>query len=186
MELIFNVIWGRVPGRSWWGKLRAYAAVSAIGPTVLVLALAVTALFRRDSTLRALVESAPFGDSLLLLLGLSPYALLWFMFSVMYTVLPNVRVSLRSAFGGALVAGTLWQLAQWAYVSFMIGLVRYAAIYGALWQLPILLAWIYIAWLIVLFGAEVSAEHQRRWEAAALARLGAEEDAPSADRAAAP
>jgi membrane protein len=54
-----------------------------------------------------------------------------------------------------MVAGTLWQLAQWTYVTFVIRLVRYSAVYGALWQIPILLAWLYIAWLIVLSGAEV-------------------------------
>jgi uncharacterized BrkB/YihY/UPF0761 family membrane protein len=60
---------------------------------------------------------------------------------------------------GAVVAGTLWQLAQWTYVTFVIRLVRYSAVYGTLWQLPILLAWIYIAWSIILYGAEVARAH---------------------------
>jgi uncharacterized BrkB/YihY/UPF0761 family membrane protein len=50
-------------------------------------------------------------------------------------------------------------------VTFVIKLVRYSAFYGALWQLPILLAWIYVAWLIILFGAEVCRAHQVEVEA---------------------
>jgi membrane protein len=60
---------------------------------------------------------------------------------------------------GAVVAGTLWQLAQLAYVGFVISLVQRSKVYGTLWQLPILLAWNYVAWTIILFGAEVSRAH---------------------------
>jgi uncharacterized BrkB/YihY/UPF0761 family membrane protein len=45
-------------------------------------------------------------------------------------------------------------------VTFVIRLVRYSAFYGTLWQLPILLAWVYIAWGVILYGAEVSRVHQ--------------------------
>jgi len=69
-------------------------------------------------------------------------------------------VRTRAAVAGAVVAGTLWQLAQFAYVSFVIGVVEYSKVYGALWQLPILLAWNYVAWTIILLGAEVSRAHQ--------------------------
>jgi membrane protein len=96
----------------------------------------------------------------LLLLRVLPYALLWLSFTLLYTGLPNTDVRTRSAVFGAVVAGTLWQLAQWSYVTFVIRLVRYSAVYGALWQLPILLAWTYIAWGVILYGAEVSRAHQ--------------------------
>jgi membrane protein len=59
------------------------------------------------------------------------------------------------------VAVSLKKFAQWTYVTYVIRLVRYSAVYGALWQLPILLAWIYIAWAVVLYGAEVSRAHQQ-------------------------
>ena len=59
---------------------------------------------------------------------------------------------------------SLWQFAQWGYVTFVIKLVRYSAFYGTLWQLPILLAWTYVAWSIILFGAEVCRLHQQEIE----------------------
>jgi DNA-binding IscR family transcriptional regulator len=59
------------------------------------------------------------------------------------------------------VTAVLFQLAQWGYVRFQVGVANYRAIYGALATLPIFLVWIYVAWSVILFGAEVTAAVQR-------------------------
>lgn len=167
-ELCFNAIWGGIPGRTLRRKLSSFAKVALIAPLLLLLALAITAFMRPGTRLYLLLESWYLGDVTLVALRLVPLILLWFSFTLLYTGLPNTKVRRRSAIAGAVVAGTLWQMAQWAYVTFVIGMVRYSAVYGALWQIPILLAWIYIAWSVILFGAQVSRGHQeavyvRRW-----------------------
>jgi len=158
-ELCFNQIWG-VAGRSLRRKFRSVALVCVAAPLLLLAALALTALLQPGHSVYATLDAWRLGDVVLLVLRLLPYALLWVSFTLLYTLLPNTEVRTRSALFGAVVAGTLWQFAQWGYVLFVIRLVRYSAVYGALWQLPILLAWIYIAWGIVLFGAEVTRAHQ--------------------------
>ena len=158
-EMCFNTIWGGVPGRSLRHKLRSYSKVAVVAPLLLLFALALTALLQPGSHLHQFLDSWYLGGAVLVLLRVLPYALLWFSFTLLYTGLPNVAVRTRSAIIGAVVAGTLWQFAQWTYVTFVIGLVRYSAVYGALWQLPILLAWIYVAWSVILYGAEVSRAH---------------------------
>ncbi|MFI5397138.1 MAG: YihY/virulence factor BrkB family protein [Candidatus Binatia bacterium] len=169
-ELCFNTIWGGLPGRPWWGKVRAFIGVAVAAPVMLLLALAATTFFRRGTTAWAFFEEFYLGDAVLFVLGISPYALLWVSFTMLYTVLPNRIVRLRSALVGAVVAGSLWQFAQWGYVTFVIKMVRFSAFYGALWQLPILLAWVYVAWSIILFGAEVCRAHQQRHEARVTSR----------------
>lgn len=159
-ELCFNQIWGGVRGRTWRRKFRSFALLCVVAPLLLLLALALTALFQPGHRAYQILDAWRLGEVVLMLLRLLPYGLLWLSFTLLYTLLPNTEVRTRSAIVGALVAGTLWQLAQWAYVAFVIRLVRYSAVYGALWQLPILLAWIYIAWAIILFGAEVTRAHQ--------------------------
>ncbi len=159
-ELCFNSIWGGIPGRSLRRKLRSFAMVAVVAPLMLVLALAITALLRPGSRLYEVLDSWYLGELALTLLPLVPFALLWGSFTLLYTGLPNTHVRRRSAIVGAVVAGTVWQMAQWTYVTFVIRIVRYSSVYGTLWQVPILLAWIYIAWSIILFGAQVSRAHQ--------------------------
>jgi len=118
------------------------------------------------------VDSWYLGEAVLTLLRLLPYALVWSGFTLLYRFLPNTEVRLHSALVGAVVAGTLWQFAQWGYVTFVIRLVRYGGLYGALWQLPILLAWVYFAWAIILFGAEVCRAHQQAVEGQLTRRRG--------------
>lgn len=179
-EMCFNTIWGGVPGRSVGRKLRSYGKVIVVAPLLLLVALALTALLQPGSRLHTFLDSWYLGDPVLVLLRVLPYALLWLSFTLLYTGLPNTNVRATSAIVGALVAGTLWQFAQWSYVTFVIRLVRYSAVYGALWQLPILLAWIYIAWCVILYGAEVSRAHQdvveRRLTAGQPLRAGAQEE----------
>jgi hypothetical protein len=127
---------------------------------LLLLALAITAFMQPGQRVYAFLDSLYLGDVVLTLLPFVPYALLWVSFTLLYTGLPNTHVRRRSAIVGAVIAGTLWQLAQWAYVTFVIRMVRYSAVYGALWQIPILLAWIYIAWSIIVYGCQVSRAHQ--------------------------
>ena len=158
-ELCFNQLWG-VPGRTWRRKFRSFALLCVVAPLILLAALTLTAVLQPGHQLYEFLDSWRLGAVVLLILRSVPYALLWLGFTLLYSLLPNTEVRTRSAVFGALVAGTLWQFAQWAYVTFVIRLVRYSAVYGALWQLPILLAWIYVAWGIILFGAEVSRAHQ--------------------------
>jgi membrane protein len=181
-ELCLNHIWGDVPGRTWRRKFRSFFRVAVFAPLMLVLALALTSTLQPGHKLYMLLDDWRLGDVVIVLLRVLPYALLWFGFTLFYTGLPNTEVRTRSAIFGAVVAGTLWQMAQWTYVTFVIGLVRYSAVYGALWQLPILLAWIYIAWGVILYGAEVSRAHQEV-QAQRLTRRLAEPRTPDTARA---
>ena len=80
----------------------------------------------------------------------------------LYVFIPNTRIKFGSAVIGGVIAGTAWQLAQWCYFHFQVGVANYNAIYGTLAALPVFLVWIYTSWLIVLFGLEIVFAHQHR------------------------
>ena len=86
--------------------------------------------------------------------------LVWIFFTILYIIMPNTRVTLKAGFVGGLVAGTLYQVAQWAYISFQISTAKINAIYGSLAALPLFLMYLQISWWIVLFGAELSFANQ--------------------------
>jgi membrane protein len=98
---------------------------------------------------------------------------MWLAFSFIYLFMPNTRVNPISASAGGIIGGTLWQVCQWAYIHYQFGFRTYGAIYGALSQLPMLLIWIFVSWIILLLGAEIAFAHQnlarfrlrQRWRA---------------------
>jgi len=89
-----------------------------------------------------------------------PYTLIWLAFTLLYIIMPNTRVKFKYAFIGGIIAGTIFQFVQWAYVDFQIGVTRYSALYGTFAALPLFLVWLQISWLIVLLGAEISFAYQ--------------------------
>ena len=80
--------------------------------------------------------------------------------SILYMVMPNTKVKFSSAMVAGIIAGTLFQVVQWGYIFFQIGVSRYNAIYGSFAALPLLLMWMQISWLVVLLGAEISYAYQ--------------------------
>ena len=160
VEAAFNVAWGVSQTRSVYRKFSEYLSVLVSAPLLLFAATSITTTLQSKRLINWLLERAYLGDLFMFLLNLTPYLIAWIALFLLYIFIPNTRVSYRSALLGAILAGTLWQLAQWCYIHFQIGAGNYNAIYGTLAALPILMVWIYVSWTIVLFGMEVVAAHQ--------------------------
>jgi membrane protein len=81
-------------------------------------------------------------------------------FAFLYWFLPNTGVRIVSALLGGIVAGVLFGIAQYSYLQFNVGVIRYNTIFGSIAFLPLLMVWIYVCWAIILLGAEVAYAHQ--------------------------
>ena len=155
VERAFNTIWGVTRGRTAWRKFTDFFSVILVCPVLMFAATSFSVTLHKQEFVRELLSITAFGYLEAILLKLLPFVLVWFGFVFMYAFIPNTRVKLGSAAVGGLVAGALWQAAQWLYIEWQIGVVKYNAIYGSFAQLPLLLVWLYISWLIVLAGAEM-------------------------------
>jgi len=160
IEEAFNVIWGVKETRSTYRKFSDYLSVVITGPLLLLAAVSITTSLQSQSLVRWLVEKSYLGDALLFLFRLAPYITIWLALVFLYIFIPNTRVRFKSALFGGILAGTIWQFAQWGYIHFQVGVAKYNAIYGTLSLLPAFMVWIYTSWLIVLFGVEVVCAHQ--------------------------
>ena len=90
---------------------------------------------------------------------------------------PFTRVRLKSALLGAAIGSVLWELGKNLFANWVGQSVRYSTIYGSLAVIPIFLVWLYITWIIVLLGLEISFTHQHF---AALVRIRSSGDGTSA------
>jgi membrane protein len=162
IENSFNDIWGVRKGRSLGSKFTDYLSLILIIPLLFVMASSATVLI--SSQVAAFTEGVKIfetiGSFLSGLLKLLPYAVVWVLFTILYIYMPNTQVKMKSAVMGGILAGTIYQIVQWVYIKFQIGVSTYGAIYGSFAALPLFLVWLQTSWLVVLFGAEISFAEQ--------------------------
>jgi membrane protein len=162
IEVALNDVWGVKKARSLGRKLTDYLSVVMIGPVLFVTASSVAVLLTTRIT--SMIERLSFlgyaVGIIVFFLKFLPYAVIWVLFTFMYVFMPNTKVQLKSGLWGGIVAGTIYQIAQYAYIKFQIGVANYGAIYGSFAALPLFLVWLQLSWLIVLFGAEISFARQ--------------------------
>ena len=77
-------------------------------------------------------------------------------FFLLFKVVPNTHVSAREAAIGALVASVMFHQGGRLYGYYITGFSKYASVYGALAAVPVFLMWLYLSWVILLFGSLVS------------------------------
>ncbi len=162
IEEAFNAVWGVRETRSLQRRFSDYLSVVIVGPILLLAATSMTSSLQSQWMLQWLIQHTYLGDAILLLFRLLPYLSVWIAMVFLYIFIPNTRIRFASAVTGGVIAGTAWQLAQWGYFHFQVGVANYNAIYGTLAAVPVFLVWIYTSWLIVLFGLEIVCVHQHR------------------------
>ena len=162
IENSFNDIWGVRMGRGMGRKLADYLSVMLIFPLLMIIASGITVMFTTQVSLllERLADLGYIADALTFFIRILPYAVIWLAFTFIYVFMPNTKVELKSALWGGLLAGTIYQIVQLAYITFQVGVSKYGAIYGSFAALPLFLVWLQLSWLIVLLGAEISFAHQ--------------------------
>ncbi|MCK5825949.1 MAG: YihY family inner membrane protein [Desulfuromusa sp.] len=155
VEKSFNYVWGVKSVRPILRRFADYLSVIFVGPLLIISAISMTSTLTSNSLVQKLLEMQMVGNLILLLFKVTPFVFMWLAFTGLYVFMSNIKVEWRAAFVGGVVGGTLWQIAQVGYVHFQVGVGRYNAIYGTMAALPIFMVWLYLSWVIVLFGLGV-------------------------------
>jgi membrane protein len=153
MEQAFNVIWRIKRARRSVSAFMMYWGLITFVPILIGIGFAVSSYF----------FSLPFVEGATVRLGLRkpiltyfPYLLTFTAFSVLYITLPNCKILVKHAAYGGLVATILFEFAKYGFSLYVLNFPTYELLYGTLAAIPIFLVWIYVSWLIILFGAVVA------------------------------
>jgi len=158
IEESLNEIWEIKKSRTLIRKFSDYMAMMVFGPVLLIISSSATVLVA--SQVKVIVNKIAvlgvFSKVIFLLLNLLPYVSIWVLLTMLYLIMPNTKIPIRSAILGGIVAGTITQIVQWIYIKFQIGAASYGAIYGSFAALPLFLGMLQMSWMIVLLGAEIA------------------------------
>lgn len=153
IDRTLNGIWRVRTPRSLGQRVLVYWAGITLGPLLLGVSLTITSY--AISASKGVVGVVPGGVQLLLDV-LQFFLMAWGM-AAMYHYVPNTQVKWGHAWSGGLFVSAGFELAKKILTLYLSKVPTYSVVYGAFATVPILLIWIYVAWVIVLLGAVITA-----------------------------
>jgi membrane protein len=151
IESTFNVIWGIHRKRPLMIRFLVYWAVLTLGPILIGAGMVATSYVVSLPLLGGGAEGMRSH-----LLGIFPVLATTVAFVLFFKLIPYRPVPLRHALAGGVIASLLFELAKRGFAVYVTQFPSQQAIYGAFATLPIFLLWIYLSWVIVLLGAEIT------------------------------
>jgi len=148
IEIAFNHMWYVPKGRRFIHRVINYWALLTLGPLLLAAGIYVTTRFTLLKNIEAghLAVVGPLISYLLSVLALF----------LLYLVMPNAKVQAGPALWGAAVASLVWSFAKWGFGIYVLELIPYNTMYGVLGLIPLGVFWVYVTWMIVLFGLQLA------------------------------
>ncbi len=160
LETTINDIWGIRDRRPLVFRMSYYTTITFLFPILIMGSIGITTALESTVILKELSRLSWFTEFFRVFMRFLPYLVVWVLFAFMYKVIPNTAVRFSSAVFGALVGGTLWQLALYLYAKFQVGLSNYNLIYSSFASIPFFMFWLFVSWLMVILGAVTAYVHQ--------------------------
>ena len=147
IENSFNAIWG-VGRRNMLQRIANYWAFLTLGPLLFGVAAYVNTRYSITVHL---------SKSIFTYIGpVVPFVVTFIGLFSLYMLMPNAKVKSGAAAWGAIVASIAWIIAKWAFGLYIVKFIPSSIIYGVVGLIPLGVLWIYITWLIVLFGLQLT------------------------------
>lgn len=154
-ERVFNNIW-RVKGtRHYFHKVTAFWLLLTSSPFVILASMwignvlvppggAVESFLRRHWVVRSVYGLC------------APILVETICIALIYLYLPSVRVRMRNAVIAGLCAAVLWELSKKGFYVYVGGAGEVTNFYRQLATVPLFFLWLFLTWIIVLWGGELS------------------------------
>ena len=150
VERTFNDIWGVRERRPWLRRFASFWSFITLAPLFLALSIYVSSFVGRHIS----IEGFPILKWLSY--HLVSVFIAWIAFFLGYYLLPYTDVDAKSAFKGSLFTAVLWEIVKKGFDWYITNMTNFGKVYGSLGLIPVFLFWVYLVWLIILLGGEVT------------------------------
>jgi membrane protein len=146
-EYIVNRIFKTEP-RGFWESLTIYWTLVTLTPIALVFS------FYLSNNLQNYLGEHEFTQALSVL-ELFPYLIIWILFFLIYKISANTEVTTRAALISSFAVSLTWYIAKIAFIAYVSQNQTYATIYGSFSTLIFFFLWIYLSWIIFIYGLKL-------------------------------
>ena len=155
-EYVINRIM-HTQSRKFWNSLSAYWTLITLAPLGLGLSFYLSNLFQDMLNSSAYTKWINF-------LSIFPYLIIWAIFCVTYLISINRQIALKNALFSSFVASLIWYLGKNIFVFYAANNKTYLSIYGSFSVVLLFFVWIYVSWIIFLYGVKLCAYLEKAGE----------------------
>ncbi len=156
VEESFNFVWYVSKPRSFSRRFTEYMFVMLVGPLAIAIALGMITSLQNDNFVQWLLNNDIVGPLFVATSKLTPYVIVSLVFAFLYAFMPNTRVRLKSALLGGAAGGFMWASLGLVFTAFIVNSAQTQAVYASFAIAIVTLIWIYLNWIVLLLGAQVS------------------------------
>ena len=153
IDRAFNDIWRVKRARPVVQRIFVYWTLITIGPVLIGASLTLTSWLVGQAV--GFVRGLPGAG--VVLLSTVPIVLTSIALALLYVAMPNRRIALRDAIIGGVIGGVAFELMKRGFALYVSYFPTYTLVYGAFATVPVFLLWVYLSWLVVIFGAVIVA-----------------------------
>lgn len=157
LEVNFSKIFGYLSNRSALQRATDYLTIMMFIPFFLIAAgsanIFIASLDASKFLFLSNLKIRPLHTSLMVIF---PVLIWWLILSWTYAYFSRGIIRWPERLIGGFITGIIFQIFQKFYLSIIISITSYNAIYGSFAIVPLFMVWLYISWLIVIFGGEIT------------------------------
>ncbi|WP_201333336.1 YihY/virulence factor BrkB family protein [Nitratiruptor sp. YY09-18] len=143
-EYIINKIFKTKP-RGFWESITIYWTLVTLAPLALALS------FYLSAKIQTLLNSSSYTSGINFL-ALFPYLIIWFLFFIMYKISSSEYVNIKAALISSFISSLIWNIGKALFIYYVFYSKTYTTIYGSFSAILFFFLWIYISWIIFLYG----------------------------------
>ncbi len=146
-EYVVSKIFHTKP-RGFWHSISVYWTLVTMAP----LALGIS--FYISSYVQKMLNSSQY-TSWIDFFSFFPFLIIWFLFFVAYMISANVEIKTKNALISSLIFSSIWYLSKNLFIYYVFYNKTYLTIYGSFSAIMFFLIWIYLSWIIFLYGLKL-------------------------------
>ncbi len=156
VEASFNFVWRVERPRNFARRFSEYLSVMIVGPVLLAVSISLLASAEHSPLAHWLNDVPLLKATLEVVAQVVPYVIVTIVFTAMYVLIPNTRVQIRAALLGGVTAGVIWALVGKVFTAVIFYSSQLVAVYTGFAIVLTTLIWVYLSWLILLIGAQLT------------------------------